>query len=78
MASVSGAAEAQRALGHMHYCGDGVPQDYQRAAGLFKLAAEQGNADAQYNLGLSHYHGKGVPQDYKRASRLFKLAAHVS
>ena len=46
-AADQGDVEAQFALGTMHYKGDGVPQDFKRAAVLFKLAADQGHAGAQ-------------------------------
>ena len=41
---------AQLNLGLMYAQGQGVPQDYQEAVRLYRLAAEQGNADAQMVL----------------------------
>ena len=35
-------AEAQFALGSMHFDGDGVPQDKEEAARWYQLAAERG------------------------------------
>ena len=42
----AGDARAQRALGHMHYWGRGVPVDRARAFELFRAAAAQGDAEA--------------------------------
>jgi len=55
--------------------GDGVPQDYPRAAYWYHKAAEQGDADAQYSLGILYVYGHGVPQDYARAAEWLRLAA---
>ena len=60
-------AEAQYNLGLMYYKGQGVPQNYEQAAYLFKKAAKQGHRNAQDKLGGMYYNGKGVPQDDKKA-----------
>ncbi len=52
-----------------------MPQSYERAAVLWKQAADQGYADAQCNLGVLYYNGLGVPKDVARAVALFKQAA---
>ncbi len=70
-----GNAKAQFILGLRYYKGRmGVAQDYQEAARLYKLAAEQGNASAQRSLALMYYKGEGVAQDDQEAARLYKLA----
>ena len=62
-------------LGFMYYNGEGVPQDDQEAARLYRLAAEQGIALAQYNLGVMYSNGEGVSQDDQEAVRWYRLAA---
>ncbi|NLW04840.1 MAG: hypothetical protein GX029_06395, partial [Pseudomonadaceae bacterium] len=49
--------------------------NYQEAARLYKLSADQGNASAQFNLGDMYKSGEGVQQDYQEAARLYKLSA---
>ena len=44
LAADQGDAVAQRDLAGIYFHGDGVAQDYTRAAALFKLAADQGEA----------------------------------
>ena len=55
--------------------GDGVPQDYARAARFYRLAAEKGLAAAQYALGYLYATGKGVPRDFKQAAIWYRKAA---
>jgi TPR repeat protein len=51
-------------------------EDYDEAARLYRLAADQGLAqEAQCNLGWMYHHGKGVPKDYDEATRLYRAAA---
>lgn len=70
-----GDAAAQYFLGVMHLNGQGVAQDNEAAARLFRLSAEQGNANAQYNMGVMNVKGLGVPQSDKEALKWFRLAA---
>jgi TPR repeat protein len=67
--------ELQYYLAKMYYNGQGVSQDYSKAAHYYKLSADQGDADAQNNLALMYYYERGVKQDYKEASKYYKLAA---
>ena len=53
----------------------GVPQDYARAVGWWRKAAEQGYVKAQYILGLTYSEGLGVPQAFAQAYIWFNLAA---
>ena len=46
-----GDVSAQYNLGLMYQNGQGIPQNDQKAAKWFKLAAEQGHVQAQTNLG---------------------------
>jgi TPR repeat protein len=53
------------------------PQDYQRAAELFRTAADAGNPEAQYALATMYKEGKGVPKDLAEAARLLGAAARA-
>lgn len=68
-----GAAEHRLAV--RYYTGDGVMQDYAKAADLFRRAAMQGHAAAQYNLGILNYFGQGTAPDIKEAAHWFQRAA---
>ena len=70
-----GNAEAQYNLGVMYDNGQGVPQDYERAAKWYQKAADQGLAHAQTNLGLLYDNGRDVPQDYELARIWYQKAA---
>ena len=72
----AGDPKAQKSLGLLYYNGQGVPQDYAKAASWFRLAARQGYSLAQYNLGLLYANGQGVPQDYAKAAHWYRLAAN--
>ncbi len=63
------------ALGEQYYFGDGVEQNYGRAAEAFQIAADQGIPNAQYNLGVCYENGHGVSQSYTKAAKYYKLAA---
>ena len=69
-----GDAHAAFMLGAMYQFGEGVPQDYKAAAGLYRQAAEQGLAAAQLNLGALYQSGDGVPQDYVQAYMWYTVA----
>lgn len=59
----------------MYYDGEGVEQDYAKAAEWFALAAEQGEIEAQYTLGYIYLNGEGVEQDLDKAVEYYQLAA---
>ena len=69
------AGKAEYSLGEKYYSGEGVPQDYTKAAEWYRKAAEQGDAGAQYNLGNMYANGEGVPQDYTKAAEWYRKAA---
>ena len=71
----AGDVELQFSLGVMYEHGEGVRQDYARAAEWFLKAAEQGTATAQFNLGLMYETGRGVRQDYVQTLQLWHKAA---
>lgn len=62
-------------LGWLYEKGNGVPQNYGKAAELYEKAAAQGNASAQSNLGTFYYTGKGVPQNRSKAIEFWQKAA---
>jgi len=66
----------QNKLGIMYESGDGVPQDFKKAAYWYHEAAIQNNAAAQLNLGVLHYHGKGVRQDLNLAVNYIQRSAN--
>ena len=70
-----GGADAQEMLGDMYYFGQGVPQDYAKAAHWIRKAAEQGDADGQFMLGYMYTEGEGLPQDVVQAYAWYNLAA---
>lgn len=68
-------AEKQYQMGCKYYAGDGVPQDYAKAAVWLRKAAEQGHAWAQHDLGECYYWGHGVEQDFSEAAKWYLRAA---
>ena len=54
-------------LGTMYAKGQGVKQDYEKAAKWLRSASEKGIAAAQYKLGIMYSLGQGVPQDMEFA-----------
>ena len=67
--------QAQRGLGDLYYSGQGVTQDYGKAAEWYRKSAEQGEARAQFALGGLYYSGKGVTQDYGKAAEWYRKSA---
>ncbi len=68
-------AAAQDILGQMNYIGEAFPQDYAKAVGWWRKAAEQEHNKAQSNLGLMYKSSQGVTQDYVQAYIWFNIAA---
>ena len=67
--------EVQLKLGGLYAQGAGVPQDFSKAAALFRKAAEQGEKTAQYNLAVLSEQGRGVPKDSNEALKWYQSAA---
>ena len=67
--------EAQYQLAKAYSNGEGVDQDFETAADLYRQAAEQGHAGAQYKLARAYYNGEGVDQDVEKAVGLYRQAA---
>jgi uncharacterized protein len=59
----------------MYDNGQGVPQDFVKAAEMFQLAAVQGHPLAQCNLAAMYFHGIGVEQNFEQALTLYALSA---
>ena len=55
--------------------GDGVPQDYARAAQHYRRAAEKGHIPAQYNLAYLYENGLGVDKNPEEAACWYRKAA---
>lgn len=67
-------AGAQLLLGIMYENGQGVKQDYGRAADLISKAAENNLAIAQHRLAVMYHRGVGVPHDDARAMMWLHIA----
>ena len=61
-------------LGFKYNNGEGVPQNYAKAARWYRRAAEQGDPTAQLLLGFKYASGEGVPQNYAEAVRWYRRA----
>ena len=57
--------------GNAYYNGYIVPQNFEKAAELYKIAIKGGNIDALNNLGLCFEYGKGVEQNNEKALELY-------
>lgn len=68
-------AEEAHQLGKRLLHGLGVPKNEERAAALFRQAADQGHAGAQFELGECYYYGRGVPKDVPYAISWYRKAA---
>jgi len=69
-----GDAEAQLFVGYQYETGQGVMQNYAKAASWYHKAAYQGNDIAQLQLGIMYANGKGLPRNYTLAYMWFCLA----
>ncbi|MBO6946596.1 MAG: SEL1-like repeat protein [Rhodospirillales bacterium] len=67
--------EADYQQGLRFYNGDGVEQNFGKAAQHFLKAAEAGHVGAQYNLGIMNYTGQTGGQDFANAAKWFERAA---
>ncbi|HVN70849.1 MAG TPA: tetratricopeptide repeat protein [Desulfomonilia bacterium] len=69
-----GDAKAQVFVAYLYETGQGVNQNYAKAAEWYSKAAQQGNPVAQTQLGNMYRLGKGVPQNYVLAYMWLDLA----
>ncbi len=73
----SGDPAAQTLVGVLHETGQGIKQDYSKAADWYSLAAAQGNSDAAVRLAQFFLLGQGVEQDKSKAADYFEIAANA-
>lgn len=73
-AAERGDPKAQSALGYAYNAGEGVEQDYQKAAFWYEQAARRGNRTAQINLAGMYSRGKVYPQDKSFALFITNIA----
>ncbi len=75
-AAQRGALAAAAALGEMYETGDGVPQDYHRAADWYRVAVSFGGPPRAFlALGRMHLYGRGVLHDPLEGFTLVRTAA---
>lgn len=70
-----GGSAAALELARRYEAGDGVLQNFARAAEWYARAAEAGSAEAANRLGRMHHAGLGVPLDMTRSIALLERAA---
>ncbi len=66
---------AQYLVGYLLVASASTTQEYRRAAGWFKKAADHGMVGAMANLGVLHMQGRGVLQDFVNGYMWLTLAA---
>lgn len=71
-----GDSDAQFSLGECYAKGQGVSQDYRKAAHYWLLAAKQNHAKAQMYLGTLFEKGVGVPHDVAKAAQCYQSAVN--
>jgi len=76
-ATRNGNKDAFYELGMASYKGEGVPQDYARAAALFKRAAEDNVSGGMVALGSMYDRGVFVQKDYAHARALYEQAIQL-
>ncbi len=77
LAEQAGYPMAASNLAALYDEGLGVPRDFQKAASLFRKAAEKGVSGAYLGLGHHYEMGRGVPQDWGEAAKWYKKAADI-
>jgi TPR repeat protein len=70
-----GSTEARVSLGWRYREGEGVPQDFSKAAFWFEKASKSGSAKAQYDLGILRYYSLGSGEGPAGARELFEQAS---
>lgn len=76
--ALCGEAEKEESLcqlGDRYYSGNGVPQDKEKAAELYREAGENGDVTAQYTLGYMYDKGDGIEKDRDVAICWYEKAA---
>jgi TPR repeat protein len=77
LAGAQGESAATNNIGLMFEKGNGVTQDYKRAAGYYQKAAAEGGMRGEYHLGTLYERGLGVPQDDHLAMQWMIKAAQA-
>lgn len=76
-----GHAASQVEVGFCYDKGNGVPQDYTKAAEWYRKGAQNGNKYGQHNLGVFYEMGYGLSKDMSQAAYWYRKAAeqgHIS
>ncbi|MCQ2193014.1 MAG: TonB family protein [Paludibacteraceae bacterium] len=73
--AAKGNKEAQCRLAYYYATATATPADFQKAAELYKAAADKGSAEAQYYLGYCYFMGTGVERSIDEAGKWFAMAA---
>lgn len=71
----SGDIASQFLLGKAYDQGEGIEQNFEKAAEWYLKAAKQGNVDAQFNLAVSYENGQGVKRNLDTAVSWYLKAA---
>ncbi len=74
-AIADGSIKANYHLAVMYAQGEGVEQNYSKAAELLKTAEAKGDNDARVMLGLFNVYGDGVPANPEKGAKLISIAA---
>lgn len=69
------AGNAAAYIGRMFLRGEGMEQNFEKAATWFRRGIANGDAFCQYHMGLMHRDGLGVAKDGARAAAYFKASA---
>ena len=81
IAAENGNDRARFRLGVMYLNGEGVDQDYGKAAHWFEKTYEHPwsfmRSQGQVAMAILHHNGLGVPRDYVKACYLFEEAANI-
>lgn len=67
----------QVALAVEYYTGSGRRVDYNKAANLFRKAANNGSSEAQFALGCMYQNGHGVTQNFMEAANWYLKSAQA-
>lgn len=67
----------QVALAVEYYTGEGRKVDYNKAAELFRQAANNGSTEAQFALGCMYQNGHGVAQNFMEAANWYLKSAQA-
>ncbi|KAI8875574.1 HCP-like protein [Backusella circina FSU 941] len=74
-ASDGGYIDASYQLGMLYEEGIHISQNYQKAIGLYQIAAVKGSENALYRLAQIYHCGSGINHDYRKAFDLYTKAA---